>query len=213
MTNNLVHDFKIAFIKHKIEEQFYERTGKILGKTNYSVVTGPDYERHINNAEKYLDLSSSPHIYEINTDIFIDIYSHYKSTKVKVFNKSIETAKSRFIDCDLTCISDGDTIFNTLLNQIKHLSSSANQTKAFIFSMSPRSKNNTDIISIYRRVFGLLGNGVVKFGKKKSIIIQDKHHYMISIPIYMTKGRILYYESYLYNTGGGPMYTCLIIYK
>lgn len=214
MTNNPLHDFKTAEIKHIIEKEFYQYAGKVLGdNVSCSIVTGPDHERHIKNAEEYINLSSKPTIYEINIDTFIDIYAAYKNNKrAKVLNTSIENANSRFIDCDLTCISDADVIINTLLSQIKTQANSAS-SKIFIFSMAARKADEKIMIGAYKKILGLLGSYVNKFGKKQDIIIKNRFNYLKEITIQGTKGRLVHYISYLYNSGGGPMYTCLLHYR
>ena len=64
------YDFSSGHIKHKIEEQFYQLVGKYLPKLMSStIVTGPNYQRHINNFNKYINRGSLK-ICEIDIDIF-----------------------------------------------------------------------------------------------------------------------------------------------
>ena len=103
-----IHDFSSASIKHTIEAEFYQKAGEHLPKTNITstIVTGPDYLRHIENFNKYIKRNGL-RICETNLDIFIDIYRGCQSLdNVTVVNKSIELYGSTFIDCDLTCTSD-----------------------------------------------------------------------------------------------------------
>ena len=145
MNPNYTHDFSSASIKHQIEAELYQIVGNNLGcNKSTTIVTGPDYKRHIDNYRKYVNNSTNLRICEINTDIFIDIYQGCKNIpNVTVVNKSVELFGSSFIDCDLTCISDITVIENTLLKQVSTLKGCAIKNKAFIYTYSLRSNINT----------------------------------------------------------------------
>lgn len=222
MNPKYTHDFSSASIKHLIEAEFYQKAGETLGnaKSTVTIVTGPDYQRHLDNVDKYINCNKT-RICEINTDIFITIYTGCKDMpKVSVVNNSIELYGSRFIDCDLTCTSDLAVIRNTLLKQIDVQSGFSCANKAFILSIGLRGTESMKYTEIFNNIIGLLGASIqspkplsqkqiVKcdFGNTKSPVYQNR------IKFQMLKGRIKEYICYSYNAGGGPMLTCLIIYK
>jgi len=220
MNPKYTHDFSSASIKHLIEAEFYQKAGIALGNTASSsttIVTGPDYQRHIDNFRKNFG-DKKLRICEVDPLIYTDIkrgLSKENQYKMLVENKSIELYGSAFIDCDLTCISDANVIKNTLLKQISVQSTNMN-SKAFIFSLGLRMKKETDTIdSICRQIFGLLGNFITRINTVGENIHphEGKFKYQREIKFYMHKGRIKDYICYEYNAGGGPMLTCLIIYK
>lgn len=222
MNPKYTHDFSSASIKHIIEAEFYQKAGIALGNSSATVtiVTGPDYQRHLNNVDKYIN-SSRTRICEIDTDIFIPIYTGCKdNNKVSVVNKSIELYGSRFIDCDLTCTSDLGAIRNTLLKQIDVQATSAGIQKAFIFSIGLRGGEGMKYTEIFNSIIGLLG-AIIQTSKPTSVKQVVKFNlkantsglYQNEIRFQMLKGRIKEYKCYSYNAGGGPMLTCLIIYK
>lgn len=210
------YDFSKGIIKHKIEEEFYALSGKVLPKnTSSTIVTGPDYQRHIDNYKKYIN--GKLRICEINLDIFIDIYKGLKKYPlIDVLNKSVEHYGSTFIDCDLTCVSDIDVIKKTLLKQIEIQCTSSN-SKVFIFSFSLRTSKVKDISQYIRPIFGLLGSYVVSISKNDNNLINlqriNKNDYCHNVILSKTIGRIKNYKAYSYNAGGGPMFTCYIEYK
>lgn len=211
------YNFSKAILKHKIEEEFYSLASSVLSNNiSCTIVTGPDYERHVENYKKYLN--GKLRICEINLDIFIDIYKGLKKYPlINVVNKSVENYGSRFIDCDLTCISDIDIIKKTLLKQIE-VQSTNSGSKIFIFSFSLRTNKNSKTLEQYiRPIFGLLGSQVKNITKiSKNPIEFNKvynNEYCHSLNISTTKSRIRNYKAYSYNAGGGPMFTCYIEYK
>lgn len=217
MNPNYKHDFSSASIKHQIEAEFYQIVGQSLGcNKSTTIVTGPDYQRHIDNYRKYVNKSANLRICEINTDIFIDIYQGCKDIpNVTVVNKSVELFGSSFIDCDLTCISDIDIIKKTLLKQIE-IQLSASQSKAFIFSIGLRDSNGAHKLhSIVSPIFGMLGSQCVKANVKSSSIKGAYGSFLFKKEVRFgtSKSRIREYKCYSYNAGGGPMLTCLLIYK
>lgn len=220
MQKKTTYNFSKGLIKHQIEEEFYKIVGEQLSPKHKSstIVTGPDYQRHIDNHRKYI--STDPlRICEIDTDIFIDIYQGCKGqNNISVKNGSIENYGSFFIDCDLTCISDITVIENTLLKQVSTLKGCAIKNKAFIYTYSLRSNINTrSLTSLNNSVLGILGASVYKAISSSIISCKLKNEndntFLNEVKLYGTKGRIKYYKSYVYNAGGGPMFTCLLIYK
>lgn len=214
MNPKYTYDFSSASIKHIIEAEFYQKAGEVLPNTHISstIVTGPDYQRHIDNHNKFINRDSI-RICEIDLDIFIDIYKGCKNLKnVKVLNKSIELFGSTFIDCDLTCTSDIEVIFNTLLKQIE-VQASCGCRKVFIFSFGLRTNNPKPLDQYLRPIWGLLGASVGKYIISENISPKcGKLCYKKEVIIHGTKGRIKDYICYSYNAGGGPMLTCLLIY-
>jgi len=209
------YDFSKGTIKHLIEKEFYTLASVALPKLfSATVVTGPDYQRHVDNVKNILKCKSF-RICEIDLDIFIDIYKGLKQFPlIRVENKSIEQYGSLFIDCDLTCISDIETIQNTLLKQISVQSTSRN-FKIFIFSFSLRSQKTKSLEQYIRPIFGLLGSHVTYTINNFDNVFNTKGtgNYCNSIKINKTLGRIKNYKLYSYNAGGGPMITCYIEYK
>ncbi len=217
MNPNFKHDFSSASIKHQIEAEFYQIAGKNLSKTLTfgTIVTGPDHARHVKNYRECIN-DNTIRICETNLDVFMDIYSAYKNNKkVNVSYMSIELFGSLFMDCDLTCTSDLDVISNALLKQIKDQACLPTQSKAFIFSIGLRSHDPRPVDSYLRPIFGLLGASVAKVIKCDSELVMKQREckWIKPVKIYGTKGRIKEYKCYSYNAGGGPMLTCLIIYK
>ena len=215
MNPKYTHDFSSASIKHLIEAEFYQKAGEWLNNNiSSTIVTGPDFQRHIDNFKKYINRGKL-RICEINLDIFIDIYRGCRSQKeVNVVNKSIELYGSTFIDCDLTCTSDLSAIKNTLLKQIEVQATAPCYNKVFIFSFSTRTPNPKPKESYFRPIFGLLGANVKKVNITPTEKIKGvQGAYLHKVSIDGTKGRIKDYICYEYNAGGGPMLTCLIIYK
>lgn len=216
MNPKYTHDFSSASIKHLIEAEFYQIVGKSLGSNRSStIVTGPDYQRHIDNFRKYIG-NEALRICEIDTKIFIDIYKGCeKDPKINVVNKSIELYGSSFIDCDLTCISDIDVIKKTLLKQIE-IQLAASQSKAFIFSVGLRNSDGANKFhTIASPIFGMLGSQCVSTSIKLSSIKGAYGSFLFKKEVRFgtSKSRIREYKCYSYNAGGGPMLTCLIIYK
>lgn len=218
MKKNTTYDFSKGLIKHQIEEEFYQRAGEVLAKSNRSttIVTGPDFKRHINNYHKYIK-QKKLRICEIDTDIFIDIYKGCKSDKyISVVNKSIELYGSSFIDCDLTCVSDIITIKNTLIKQIEVQAATSNY-KCFIFSFSLRTQFPKNIPTYLRSILGLLGGYITNISNTQTIVKNNdfgvKGSWCKQIKFNLTSGRIKEYKCYSYDAGGGPMLTCLLIYK
>jgi len=213
MNPNYTHDFSSASIKHLIEAEFYRKVGEILPKQrSATIVTGPDFKRHIDNYRKFIS-SGKLRICEINLDIFIDIYRACKSIpEISVVNKSIELFGSTFIDCDLTCVSDLDVIKNTLLKQIETQCQVSNHNKAFIFSFALRTSNPKSITAYLRPILGLLGSTVSDLIVSPINAI-NSYNWIKRVKIYGTKSRLKECICYEYNAGGGPMLTCLLIYK
>ena len=215
MSTNYKHDFSSASIKHQIEAEFYKLVGKSLPIRNRTatIVTGPDYQRHVDNYRKYI-CQDNLRICEINTDIFIEIYSGCKNQKkISVVNKSIENYGSMFIDCDLTCTSDLDVIKTTLLKQIDVQCQTATKNKAFIFSFGMRTHTPKCYEAYFRPILGLLGASVKSVNIMEDVITNGTNNWLKSVLISGKNGRICSYKCYFYNAGGGPMLTCLIIYK
>lgn len=217
MNPNYKHDFSSASIKHQIEAEFYQLAGSKLSKnlTFGTIVTGPDHKRHVDNYNKYIN-NNTIRICETNLDVYMEIYKAYKDNKkVTTSYMSIELFGSLFVDCDLTCTSDLEVIQNTLLNQIKTQASLPSQTKAFIFSFGLRTHDVKPMESHLRPILGLLGASIVKINKKDSLIKMGQREckWIKPVTINGTKGRIKEYKCYSYNAGGGPMLTCLLIYK
>lgn len=209
------YDFSKGTIKHLIEKEFYTSASLVLPKKHSAtIVTGPDYQRHVDNMKNILK-SKSFRICEINLDIFIDIYKGLKQFPlIKVSNTSIEQYGSTFIDCDLTCVSDIDIIKKTLLKQID-VQCTQTASKVFIFSFSLRSQKTKSLDQYLRPIFGLLGSCVNYTVNNFDNIFNTKgsSNYCNSIKIVKTAGRIKNYKLYSYNAGGGPMITCYIEYK
>lgn len=164
MNKNFVYDFSTDSIKHTIEEEFYKIVGEKLHKNNSSstIVTGPDFQRHVNNYKKYIG-NKKLRICEIDPHIFVKIFDGLKEQSlINVQNKSIELFGSVFIDCDLTCISDLDVIKRTLLKQIEVQSNNVSVNKAFIFSVGLRTFSGYEKLhTIIAPIFGLLGSQAV----------------------------------------------------
>ena len=209
------YDFSKGTIKHLIEKEFYTLASVALPKIySATIVTGPDYQRHVDNMKNILKCKSF-RICEINLDIFIDIYKGLKQFPlIKVLNTSIENYGSGFIDCDLTCVSDIDVIKKTLLKQIE-VQCTTGSSKIFIFSFSLRTTKSKPLDQYIRPIFGLLGSMVHHTINNSDDIfnIKGKNSYCNSITINKTIGRIRNYKLYSYNAGGGPMITCYIEYK
>jgi len=94
MNPKYTHDFSSASIKHLIEAEFYQRAGEALNAKNSSttIVTGPDYQRHINNFSKYIG-GKKLRICEIDPEIYTDINRGVKEDnqfQLMIENKSIE---------------------------------------------------------------------------------------------------------------------------
>ena len=220
MQKNTTYNFSKGLIKHQIEEEFYKIVGEQLSSKHKSstIVTGPDYQRHINNFHKYIS-TDKLRICEIDTDIFIDIYQGCKNqNNISVKNISIENYGSCFIDCDLTAISDIPIIENTLLKQISVLKGSVTHNKAFIYTFSLRSPEaNKSMNNLNRGIWGLLGANISKVIRtpiiKCSFGINGDPTNLTELKFHGAKGRIRSYKIYSYNAGGGPMFTCLLIYK
>jgi hypothetical protein len=215
---NYKHDFSSASIKHLIEAEFYQAVGQNLNKifNSTTIVTGPDFQRHIDNFNQYIG-SKKLRICEINPEIYTDIkrgLNKVNQSKVMVENKSIDLYGSAFIDCDLTCTSDLSVIKNTLLKQID-VQSSNHYSKAFIFSVGLRSTESKPLDAHLRPILGLLGAFISKIVIKDSIYNMSHREckWLKPIAIWGSKGRIIEYKCYSYNAGGGPMLTCLLIYK
>lgn len=216
MNPKYTHDFSSASIKHLIEAEFYQIVGNNLGcSKSATIVTGPDYQRHIDNFRKYIG-NENLRICEIDTKIFIGIYQGCENDpKITVINKSIELYGSAFIDCDLTCISDIDVIKKTLLKQIE-VQLTASQFKAFVFSVGLRDPNGTHKLhAIASPIFGMLGSQCVSTNVKSSSVKGACGSFLFKKEVRFgtSKSRIKEYKCYCYNAGGGPMLTCLIIYK
>lgn len=220
MNPKYTHDFSSASIKHQIEAEFYQLAGEAMKNspsTSATIVTGPDYQRHVDNFRLNFG-NKKLRICEINPLIYTDIkrgLSNENQYKMLVENKSVELYGSAFIDCDLTCISEIDTIRKTLLKQID-VQSTSNYNKAFIFSFGLRTIHGAkSTTSLMCNIFGLLGNKIAQISSesKNLYLLGGMGLYKKSIRFCMTKGRIKDYICYEYNAGGGPMLTCLLIYK
>tara|TARA_R110000782_G_scaffold265564_1_gene359372 strand:+ start:395 stop:1039 length:645 start_codon:yes stop_codon:yes gene_type:complete len=210
------YDFSKGTIKHLIEAEFYNEASKVLPKTfSSTIITGPDFKRHVDNMEQYLKCKSFT-ICELNTHIFVDIFNGLKDFPlIKVKNENIKDYGTTFIDCDLTCVSDIEAIKATLLKQIE-TQSTCNRSKVFIFSFSLRTSSPKSIDCYIRPLFGLLGSHIssIKLLNKNALTIKTKiNNYCNSLNVNKTKGRIINYKLYSYNAGGGPMLTCYIEYK
>lgn len=210
------YDFSKGAIKHIIEETFYNEASKVLPKIfSSTIITGPDFQRHVDNMKKYLNCKSFT-ICELNTHIFVDIFNGLKVFPlIKVKNDDIKNYGSTFIDCDLTCVSDIEAIKATLLKQIE-VQSTNNKSKVFIFSFSLRTPTPKSIDCYIRPLFGLLGSHIssIRLLNKNALLIETKtNNYCNSLHLTKTKGRITNYKLYSYNAGGGPMLTCYIEYK
>jgi len=217
MNPKYTHDFSSASIKHIIEAEFYQKAGESLTQKvkSATIVTGPDYQRHIDNYRKYISDSSALRICEIEPTIFTDIFRGCRDLKnVKVVNKSIDLFGSAFIDCDLTCTSNLEVIKSSLLKQID-IQSTSSVNKAFIFSFGLRTLNPRPIECYLRPIFGVLGSAVTKvvIDEKSRLKCSGRSKFAYKLLISKTQGRIKDYICYEYNAGGGPMLTCLIIYK
>ena len=217
MNPNYTHDFSSASIKHLIEAEFYQKAGEALPQSikSATIVTGPDYQRHIDNYRKHISDSSALRICEIEPTIFTDIYRGCRDLKnVKVVNKSINLFGSTFVDCDLTCTSNLDVIKSSLLKQID-VQSTSSVNKVFIFSFGLRTSTPKSLESYLRPILGVLGSFVLSATPDKSTSIKcdGRAKFMHNVIISKTKGRIKDYVCYEYNAGGGPMLTCLLIYK
>ena len=216
MKKRFKYDFHNKEIKQNIELEFYILASQYLKLTStegISTVTGPDWERHIKNLFDIFG-KRQINIYEINDDIFSDIYQETKKEEfVKVFHSSIEIAKTNFIDCDLTCISDVEVIEKTLTSQI--IGKCTNfYSKAFIATVGLRNNEVADYDSIFRRLFGLLGARCQKILNTIPIPLNLGLPYFKSeLKFQIVKSRVEFYKCYIYNAGGGPMITLLIIYK
>lgn len=216
MNPKYTHDFSSASIKHLIEAEFYQKVGEKMSKgcVSSTIVTGPDFQRHIDNFNKYINRGNL-RICETNMDIFIDIYRGcvpYKN--INVVNDSVDMYGSSFVDCDLTCTSDLRVIKKTLLKQIDVHATAPCSNKIFIFSFSTRTTAPKPKESYFRPIFGLLGANISKVTTTPTEKIKGFHGaYLHRVSIDGTKGRIKEYICYEYNAGGGPMLTCLIIYK
>jgi len=217
MNPKYTHDFSSASIKHIIEAEFYQKAGESLTQKvkSATIVTGPDYQRHIDNYRKYISDSSALRICEIEPTIFTDIFRGCRNLKnVKVRNKSIDLFGSMFIDCDLTCTSNLEVIKSSLLKQVDIQSTSASN-KAFIFSFGLRSSVPKPLECYLKPIFGVLGSFVSNaiIDKENAPKCSGRAQFLHNVTIYKTNGRIKYYKCYSYNAGGGPMLTCLLIYK
>jgi hypothetical protein len=222
MNPNYTHDFSSASIKHLIEAEFYQKVGKSLDDKRHisTIVTGPDCQRHVDNYKKYI---SGYHlrICEINPLIYAEIYRAVNKKMVTIVCDSVENYGSIFIDCDLTCVSNIEAIKNTLIKQISVQSENCDINKAFIFSFGLRSNNiiKKTIYQYLKPILGLLGANVthVVMSKVETPKAKGKGKgtgtYKYNITIGGDKGRIKDYICYKYDAGGGPMLTCLLIYK
>lgn len=218
MNPKYTHDFSSASIKHLIEAEFYQKVGESLDHKRHvgTIVTGPDCQRHVDNYRKYIS-GYNLRICEINPLIYADIYKLVNKKMTTVVCDSVENYGSIFIDCDLTCISNVETIKNTLIKQISVQSENCDINKAFIFSFGYRTSTGgsktTDMH--LRPILGLLGANVTH--TVMSSVKVDKssnwRNWKHQICIGGDKGRIKDYICYEYNAGGGPMLTCLLIYK
>lgn len=218
MNPNYKHDFSSASIKHQIEAEFYQIVGEALPNrvNSATIVTGPDYQRHVDNFRKYIG-DGKLRICEIDPMIYTDIKRgliNEDSHKMFIENKSIELYGSTFIDCDLTCTSDLDVIKASLLKQIE-VQSTNHYNKAFILSFGLRGGGAKPIESYLRPILGLLGCFIGRTIVKDSLYKQKQHEckWLNPVLIHGIKGRISDYKCYSYNAGGGPMLTCLLIYK
>lgn len=209
---NFKHDFANATLKHDIESGFYKIANTILKNSckQPTIITGPDYLRHIENCRKYI--SKKLTICEIDNKIFKIISKGCEKDKdITVVNHSIENYGSSFIDCDLTCITNVKTIKNTLLKQISCQSLNP-KDKVFIFSIGLRGNTKT-IRSLIQPIFGVLGSFVLSVQSVKNKTILGAFQYCKELKLQKTNGRIKNIILYSYNAGGGPMLTCLIHYK
>lgn len=219
MNPKYTHDFSSASIKHLIEAEFYQIVGKSLSPncSSATIVTGPDYQRHIDNFRLYIG-DKRLRICEIDPMIYTDIkrgLSGENKYKIWIENKSIELYGSTFMDCDLTCISDIDVIKRTLLKQIE-VQVAASVNKAFIMSVGLRDANGANKFnSILSPIFGMLGCQCNAYSISDNSIEKGSgsRRYKREVRFMTSKGRIKEYKCYSYNAGGGPMLTCLIIYK
>ena len=217
MNPKYTHDFSSASIKHLIEAEFYQKVGEALTQKvkSATIVTGPDYQRHINNYRKYISNDLPLRICEIEPTIFTDIFRGCRDLKnIKVVNKSIDLFGSTFIDCDLTCTSNLEVIKSSLLKQID-IQSTSSSNKAFIFSFGLRSSTPRPLECYLKPIFGVLGSFVLDtiVNKESSTKCKGSGRFIHNITIHKTYGRIKDYICYEYNAGGGPMLTCLLIYK
>lgn len=217
MNPKYTHDFSSASIKHLIEAEFYQIVGEKLTQKvkSATIVSGPDYQRHIDNYRNYIDKLGPLRICEIEPTIYTDIFRGCINLKnVKVVNKSIDLFGSTFVDCDLTCTSNLEVIKNSLLKQIDIQSTSASN-KAFIFSFGLRTVNPKTIDCYLRPIFGVLGSIVTKttIDETSRLKCSGFGKFAYRITLSKTQGRIKDYICYSYNAGGGPMLTCLLIYK
>ena len=150
MNPNYKHDFSSASIKHQIEAEFYQLAGRALNSNataTATIVTGPDYQRHIDNFKNNFK-GNRLRICELDPTIYTDIKRGIVEkdlAKLWIENKSIELYGSTFIDCDLTCISDLNVIKNTLLKQIS-VQCTTTKHKAFIFSLGLRARKNINAL-------------------------------------------------------------------
>lgn len=217
MNPKYTHDFSSASIKHLIEAEFYQIVGENLTQKikSATIVTGPDFQRHIDNYRKYIDQSGALRICEIEPTIYTDIFRGCSNLKnVKVINKSIDLFGSTFIDCDLTCTSNLDVIKSSLLKQID-IQSTSSVNKAFIFSFGTRTSIPKPLEQYLKPIFGVLGSFVLNVivDKESSPKCKGVARFIHNVTIHKTYGRVKEYKCYSYNAGGGPMLTCLIIYK
>lgn len=219
MKKDTIYNFE-SIMKLEIEQEFYKIASKYVPKQNLnkvSIVTGPNWFKHISNASSILD-ARGVDIYETDDIIFSKLISETKDlSNIRVYHKSIELAKTAFIDCDLTSLSDLKVLENTLLNQIVTTASAAHRPKAFIGTVGRRTgiKGDTKESQIVRRIFGLLGASILTTShiKPQKAVKEIKASFKKEITFNMTKGRIIEYKCYSYNAGGGPMLTFLIVYK
>ena len=210
------YDFSNKEIKQGIEHEFYTLASQYLKLTvseGISTVTGPDWRRHVKNLFDVFG-KRKLNIYEINDDIYVNIYQESREEDlIKVEHSSIETAKTSFIDCDLTCISDVEVIERTLTSQIINKAGYPNP-KAFIATVGLRGNDSSDYDSIFRRLFGLLGARCQRVMSTTVIPLNlGLPYFKHNLKFQLIKSRIEFYKCYVYNAGGGPMITLLIIYK
>lgn len=215
MNENYTYNFYERTVKQGIESVFYQIAAshlKLDQRNKFSVVTGPDWERHVDNINKIFG-ERKICIYETNDKIFSQIVTEVGDRKdIKIRHKSIEKADSIFIDCDLTCGSDIKAINNALLSQIKSKATYM-YPKAFIATIGLRN-NTLKYDTIFRKLFGLLGarcQAVREVYKMK--LDENPPCYQHEIRFQLIYSRVIEYKCYSYNAGGGPMVTLLIIYK
>jgi len=214
MVNKFKHIFENKPIKEAIEYQFYKLASQKLGeKASATIVTGPDVLRHIANFYSLFN-TKKLRICEIADDTYKQIKEDIKGIPGITLNRNIADYGSRLLDLDVCNLKQLEQTKPAILKQISNYSTNCRDAKGFIITFGLRT-SGTKIC--YKKALnsylGLVGGSIKKI-TKKHITCTDRFNYVKELKLHFHyKGRIKYVKCYLYSTGGGPMITCLTIYK